>query len=216
MASSLPFTCHLRGHTKSPWPMASSLPFTCHLRGHTKSPLLLSLRSFLAFLPRRSFSTSVQPNAGQDTHLRYTTLSFYRFVRLPPPSLEHGEQNGEGEGEEEGLAKLREELQSDWGAVGAVGRVYLATEGLNAQLSVPSDHMGRFCQSLDRRPAVFGPPGSLYLNLAPSCAAGGTRPAFRRLSVKVRPQIVTVPEELLSCLQDGKRADEKEDEERKG
>ena len=46
------------------------------------------------------------------------TISFYRYVIIDFPS------------------KLRDELYVDWNNLGILGRIYLAHEGVNAQLSV--------------------------------------------------------------------------------
>ena len=50
------------------------------------------------------------------------TVSFYRYVILEDPN------------------KLRDELYEDWNALGVLGRIYLAHEGINAQLSVPENN----------------------------------------------------------------------------
>ena len=47
------------------------------------------------------------------------TVSFYRYVKLISPH------------------ELRDNLYREWNALSVFGRIYLADEGINAQLSVP-------------------------------------------------------------------------------
>ncbi len=53
-------------------------------------------------------------------------ISFYRYVILKEPMA------------------LRNELYAEWQKLGVLGRIYLATEGINAQLSVPEPNFERF------------------------------------------------------------------------
>ena len=59
-----------------------------------------------------------------------TTISFYRYVQL------------------ENIQKLRDELFVKWSAMNCLGRVYLAAEGVNAQMSVPTPIYKLFVQDL--------------------------------------------------------------------
>ena len=47
------------------------------------------------------------------------TLSFYRYVHLSD------------------VEALRDKLFADWEQLGILGRIYLSTEGVNAQISIP-------------------------------------------------------------------------------
>ena len=47
------------------------------------------------------------------------TVSFYRYIFIEQPH------------------ELRDELYKKWNKLGVLGRIYLAEEGINAQLSVP-------------------------------------------------------------------------------
>jgi UPF0176 protein len=51
------------------------------------------------------------------------TLSFYRYLRIEEPR------------------SLRDELYRQWSEMGVLGRIYLAHEGINAQLAVPEEHL---------------------------------------------------------------------------
>lgn len=62
-----------------------------------------------------------------------TTISFYRYVNIGNPQ------------------SLRLELLDEWGELGVLGRTYLAYEGINAQISVPSKNMEAFRAAVDAR-----------------------------------------------------------------
>ena len=93
-----------------------------------------------------------------------TTLSFYRYLRVEDP------------------AALRDRLRADLTALGVLGRIYVAHEGINAQLSVPGEHLDALRAYLDDAPGLRG----LRLNVALEEGA----PSFRKLIVRVRPKIV--------------------------
>ncbi len=54
------------------------------------------------------------------------TVSFYKYVMIKNPS------------------KLRDDLYSNWSSLKVYGRIYLACEGVNAQISVPENNWGTF------------------------------------------------------------------------
>lgn len=58
------------------------------------------------------------------------TLSFYRYVILNQPDI------------------LRDELYSKWSSLNVLGRIYLAKEGINAQISVPEHEFENFRKQL--------------------------------------------------------------------
>lgn len=60
-----------------------------------------------------------------------TPVSFYRYVRLTD------------------LPALRNELYRTWSEIGVLGRIYLAEEGINAQINVPEHQMKAFRASVD-------------------------------------------------------------------
>jgi len=59
------------------------------------------------------------------------TLSFYKYHAIPEPEA------------------FRNHLYKVWNPFGVFGRIYIATEGINAQLSVPTNHFEDFQNSLD-------------------------------------------------------------------
>ncbi|RMG72962.1 MAG: rhodanese-related sulfurtransferase [Bacteroidetes bacterium] len=92
------------------------------------------------------------------------TLSFYRYHPIPDPEA------------------FRVELVQAWEAMGVLGRVYVATEGINAQISVPQAHWADFGGWLDDTGWLKG----VRLNLA----VEQDDHSFVKLKVKVRPKIV--------------------------
>lgn len=93
-----------------------------------------------------------------------TTLSFYRYVRIADP------------------ATLRNALYAEWEALGVLGRIYLAHEGINAQLSVPTHRFEAFRQAIDARPEFTGVPFKI--------AVEDDGRSFLKLTLKVRPKLV--------------------------
>lgn len=92
------------------------------------------------------------------------TLSFYRYLRIEEPR------------------QLRDELYREWSALGVLGRIYLAHEGINAQLAVPEEHLQRFCESLEARP------GFEKMRFNPGVEDNGN--SFIKLTIKVKRFIV--------------------------
>jgi len=58
------------------------------------------------------------------------TVSFYRYVIIDSP------------------ADLRDELYESWKDLGVLGRIYLAHEGVNAQLSIPEPNWEAFVKNV--------------------------------------------------------------------
>ena len=52
-----------------------------------------------------------------------TTLSFYRYANIEDPKA------------------FRDECFERWSELGVLGRIYIATEGINGQLSVPASKL---------------------------------------------------------------------------
>lgn len=102
--------------------------------------------------------------AEADTRPR-VTLSFYRYVRFADP--------------EAFVATLREK----WGALDCMGRIYVASEGINAQMNVPKENWGRFDAWIQTQPELRGVPYKIAVE-------EGEGPSFIKLIVKVRDKIV--------------------------
>ncbi|TND08676.1 MAG: hypothetical protein FD123_1892 [Bacteroidetes bacterium] len=95
---------------------------------------------------------------------RRTTLSFYRYVILDNPK------------------EVRDTLYREWEKLGVFGRIYVAHEGINAQLSVPEHHFDEFKRQLysDSR---FG-------NMPFKIAVEDNGKSFFLLAIKVKKKIV--------------------------
>jgi len=91
------------------------------------------------------------------------TLSFYKYFNIDAP------------------ADYRDGLYAEWNEVGVLGRTYVATEGVNAQISIPKDKEQVFAGSLTK----FGLEG-IRLNYA----IEDDGKSFYKLVIKVRPKIV--------------------------
>lgn len=92
-----------------------------------------------------------------------TTLSFYRYVRLENPD------------------QTRNQLYAAWEGMGVLGRTYVASEGINAQISVPTDRFDEFKAHLDS----LGWLPNLRLNVAVEQGK-----SFFKLIVRVKEKIV--------------------------
>lgn len=92
------------------------------------------------------------------------TLSFYTYAHIEDPQ------------------KLRDELFVRWNELDVLGRIHLAHEGINAQLSVPAPNFEAFKEFLDSYDFMRG----LRMNIA----VEHDNKSFLKLKVKVREKIV--------------------------
>ncbi|WP_312768834.1 rhodanese-related sulfurtransferase [Epilithonimonas sp.] len=92
------------------------------------------------------------------------TLSFYAYAKIENPK------------------KFRDDLFIAWNAMDALGRIYVATEGINAQMSVPADNFEAFRDTLE----VYDFMKGIRLNVA----IEQDNHSFLKLTIKVRNKIV--------------------------
>ena len=92
------------------------------------------------------------------------TLSFYRYTPIADPSV------------------LRDAWYGEFSSMQVLGRVYMAAEGVNAQVSVPESNLGRFKAYLDAQEGFLG----MRLNTA----VEDDRSSFFVLDIKLKPKIV--------------------------
>ena len=92
------------------------------------------------------------------------TLSFYKYVII------------------ENASELRDELYIHWEKLEVLGRVYLAEEGINAQISVPEHHFDAFRAFINS--IIY------FRNIAFKIALEEAFFSFYKLTIKVRKQIV--------------------------
>jgi len=92
------------------------------------------------------------------------TLSFYRYLSIPDPNA------------------FRDELFATWHGMNVLGRIYVAHEGINAQLSVPEPQWDAFKRHLLAMPGME--------NLRLNVAVENSTESFLKLIVRVRTKIV--------------------------
>ena len=95
---------------------------------------------------------------------RRITLSFYRYVKLPDPKA------------------YRDQLFIDFSRLGVLGRIYVAEEGINAQLSVPEKHFDAFKQYVNDSRELSGE----RLNIA----VDDDGKSFFKLKIQVKNKIL--------------------------
>ena len=93
------------------------------------------------------------------------TISFYRYVIIDLPY------------------KLRDELYESWKCLGVLGRIYLAHEGVNAQLSIPESNFEEFTKLVHKNP--------FFTDISFKIAVEDDGNSFFKLTIKVRKQIVS-------------------------
>ncbi|GAA6767666.1 rhodanese-related sulfurtransferase [Flavobacterium sp. CGRL1] len=92
------------------------------------------------------------------------TLSFYAYAKIQDPQ------------------KFRNDLFLAWNALDALGRIYVAHEGINAQMSVPAENFEAFRETLEAYDFMKG----IRLNVA----VEQDDHSFLKLTIKVRHKIV--------------------------
>ena len=98
--------------------------------------------------------------AGKDR----LTISFYQYFKIENPQL------------------LRNKLFLEWNALDVLGRIYVSYEGINAQLSVPSENLYTLKEQLDSI--------SFLKDIRLNIAIEQDNKSFLKLKVKVRDKIV--------------------------
>lgn len=110
-------------------------------------------------LDRASLVAKLDQESGERT-----TLSLYRYAQVANPQF------------------LRDHLFAVWQPIGVLGRIYVSSEGINAQLSLPTHQLDAFkssCEDIDWM-------NNIRLNIA----IEGAPKSFLKLIVKVRDKIV--------------------------
>ncbi|KAL8448618.1 hypothetical protein Emag_003933 [Eimeria magna] len=111
------------------------------------------------------------PRGGGDAGPPYQLVSLYKFFRVGAPEV------------------LAEMLRALWGPRGVLGRAYVAPEGLNAQLAVPSPVLSSLLEELREVPGLRG-----GVQVTNDCniafEAYWKRPPFDALHVRQRQQVL--------------------------
>lgn len=114
-------------------------------------------------LHNRVSHRELRERLAQETEPR-TTISFYKYFRIPDPQ------------------DFRDLLYRQLNALNVFGRIYVAQEGINAQISVPVSNQNAFRETLYAIPELNG----LRLNIA----VEDDGKSFFVLKIKVRDKIV--------------------------
>jgi UPF0176 protein len=100
----------------------------------------------------------------QQEPFQRVTLSFYRYVKIENPSA------------------FRDDLYRAFSSLGVLGRIYIANEGINAQISVPENTFSAFQEYLNGHQKFSGVPLKI--------AVEDNRFSFIKLKIKVRNKIL--------------------------
>lgn len=92
------------------------------------------------------------------------TVSFYKYVIIEEPH------------------EMRDRLYAMWHKLSCLGRIYVAQEGINAQMNVPEHHWGEFVNTLNTYEE--------FRNIPLKIAVEDDGKSFLKLTVKVRNKIV--------------------------
>ena len=115
---------------------------------------------------------------SNETFERFTA-SFYHYVKLSSPE------------------SFRNKLYIEWNQMHVFGRVYIASEGINAQVSIPEHNWDKFCDHLKTIPEL----GEISIKQAIQDGH-----SFYKLKIKVRNELVAygVSEEAYDMRKVGK------------
>ena len=111
-----------------------------------------------------NLSAQEQAELIDQAGIKRLTLSFYKYHNLSNPET------------------LRNHLYTHWKALQVLGRIFVASEGINAQLSVPAPQFHSFKQILDEIPFLKG----IRLNIA----VEQYDKSFLKLKIKLRSKIL--------------------------
>jgi UPF0176 protein len=92
------------------------------------------------------------------------TISFYRYVIIDDPQT------------------MRDQLYIEWSELKCLGRIYVAQEGINAQMNVPEYNWEAFVEKLYAHPE--------FVDIPFKIAVEDDGKSFLKLTIKVRKQIV--------------------------
>ena len=92
------------------------------------------------------------------------TISFYRYFIIDNPQ------------------DFRDHIYQDWANLNCFGRIYVAREGINAQMSVPESNYEAFLETLTKYP--------IFDRIPVKFAIEDNGKSFYKLTIKVRPKLV--------------------------
>ena len=115
------------------------------------------------FLYNRVNKEELKKRLAEETFQR-KTISFYRYHILEDPQT------------------FRDELFRDWFPLDCFGRIYVAREGINAQMSVPEHNWEAFVKTLKKH--------KILQDIPIKYAIEDDGKSFYKLTIKVRPKLV--------------------------
>jgi UPF0176 protein len=115
------------------------------------------------FLHNRFNRKELKYNLTNEVFVR-KTISFYRYFILENPQ------------------EFRDQLYQEWFGLNCLGRIYIAKEGINAQMSVPEEQLEMFFQGMKKYPILD--------QISIKYAIEDDGKSFYKLSIKVRPKLV--------------------------
>jgi UPF0176 protein len=123
----------------------------------------------------------------REKNVQFVTISFYKYHHLSNPQ------------------KFRDEFFVTLNALEVLGRIYVAYEGINAQISVPTERLDEFRSALDQIDWLKG----IRLNFA---VEESTEFPFLKLKIKVRTKILAdgLNDETFDVTNKGKHLNAKE------
>ena len=100
----------------------------------------------------------------QNESFERITCSFYRYVKIASPK------------------EMRDSLYLEWAELNILGRIYLAYEGVNAQISVPENEWDNFVSKLYNH--------TEFDKMSFKIAIEDEQESFLKLIIRIKPQIV--------------------------
>lgn len=113
-----------------------------------------------SFIPKKILKENVRKD-----DIPRTTLSFYRYVRIAEPTA------------------MRDSLARELGVLGCLGRIYVASEGINAQMNVPTENWEKFDSYIQSLKEFSGIPYKIAVEETDMIS-------FYKLTIKVKTRIV--------------------------
>ena len=132
-----------------------------------RAVLLRRAPIFVYYEPMKAPTLSRKEQKDRIAHdgVSRTTLSFYRYVHITDPDL------------------MRARLLERFSALGCLGRIYIAHEGINAQMNVPKAHWQQFDAFMRATPEFRGIPYKIAVEETKTIS-------FYKLTIKVKDKIV--------------------------
>lgn len=120
----------------------------------------------MTFIPKEAVISSEEKRrrVANDDRSR-ATVSFYRYVKISDPEA------------------FKDRLLQKWSELDCLGRIYVAKEGINAQMNVPTMYWDQFDAWVQSQPELSGVPYK-------KAVEEGDLSSFFKLTIKVKDKIV--------------------------